>query len=99
VEGADGTSLRVTLDHGMFLYATHAVRLTGVRADPKVGADVQAWLTEHAGHEETVAAWPFVAFTERDHHAVGRYAGQLVCGVCHANLNEYLRDLGHAGTG
>lgn len=87
----DGDTVRMTIDHGMYLRSSQSIRLLGVFAPElsKPGGTnarsfVTNWFVDHNHHGE----WAFLVTTEKDKQTFNRYVGVVTCRACAANLND-----------
>lgn len=86
----DGDTVRMTLDHGMHIRSSQAIRLADVFA-PELGATggvearafVSDWCTFHGR-----GVWPFLVVTHKDRQTFNRYVGIISCRDCRMVLND-----------
>jgi hypothetical protein len=101
----DGDTIRVLVDHGMFIRSTQAIRLLGVfapeRSQPggrETTSHVIAWFD---AHRHGPATWPLRLRTEKDKLTFNRYVGSVACAGCGECLNvsvtEYVAAAGWGG--
>lgn len=89
----DGDTVRMTIDHGMFIRSSQSIRLLGVLA-PELGkpggtdarAFVIGWFSNHSHHSHH-GEWAFLVVTQKDKQTFNRYVGVVICQACQAVLN------------
>lgn len=90
----DGDTVRLLIDHGMYIRSSHPIRLAYVHA-PELNTPegkqarlhVGDWFITHGtGHDPQL--WPYVVVTEKDRRTFNRYIGVISCRSCGAVLND-----------
>jgi endonuclease YncB( thermonuclease family) len=89
----DGDTVRMLVDHGMYLRSSQSIRLIDVHAPelgdaggPEARDFVNAWVAVHL--HDPAAPWPFHLVTEKDKQTFNRYIGVISCKACGAVLND-----------
>lgn len=93
----DGDTVRMLLDHGMYIRSSQAIRLAAVNAaelNQPGGLEarefVSRWFERHLlSHRPRL--WLWIVVTDKDRQTFNRYVGVVRCGVCGEVLNETIR--------
>lgn len=91
----DGDTVRVMLDHGMYIRSSNSIRLLEVWA-PELnqpgGQDAKAaalqWVEGHTHGVE----WPLRIVTQKDKQTFNRYVGEVSCATCGESMNAAMRE-------
>lgn len=90
----DGDTVRLLIDHGMYLRSSQSIRLFDVLA-PEMSEPggkesrqfVVDWFARH-DHEAAPQAFGHLVTTVKDTQTFNRYIGKIVCRQCGNCLNE-----------